>query len=185
MRPVLDDERAIELGLDPIQDEALKVNGKTREELENAPDTKLVWESFCQFVNRYNYKKDIWNAPIAAGFNIDAFDNIIVNRLCGHEPYGFGPWDEEYRKNKIFHPIFAIDVMDYCWMWFENIKMPTRSLGMDAMRDYFGMSKEGAHDAKQDVIDCSEILIRFLRLSRSISPKVKFQDSCNKSILKI
>ena len=37
MRPILDDEEAIKMGLDPIEDEALAVNGKTREELAKAP----------------------------------------------------------------------------------------------------------------------------------------------------
>ena len=45
------------------------------------------------------------------------------------------------------------------------------------MRDYFGMSKDNAHDALGDVLDCAEILIRFLRLHRNMASKIKFRDS--------
>ena len=44
IRPELDDEKAIEMGVDPIEDEALAVNGKTREELAKAPSAKTVWK---------------------------------------------------------------------------------------------------------------------------------------------
>ena len=52
IRPALDDERAIELGLDPIEDEALAVNGKTRKELAKAPQPKAVWKKFTNFVDK-------------------------------------------------------------------------------------------------------------------------------------
>ena len=40
IRPILDDEEAISMGLDPIEDEALAVNGKTREEIAKAPSER-------------------------------------------------------------------------------------------------------------------------------------------------
>jgi DNA polymerase III epsilon subunit-like protein len=48
---------------------------------------------------------------------------------------------------------------------------------MDNLRDYLGISKEGAHDALKDVKDCAEVLIRFMKLHRNLADKVKFKDS--------
>jgi DNA polymerase III epsilon subunit-like protein len=45
------------------------------------------------------------------------------------------------------------------------------------MRDYLGISKEGAHDALKDVQDCAKILIRFMKLHRRLVPKIVFKDS--------
>lgn len=179
MKPILDDKKAESLGLDPIQDEALAVNKKTREELKDAPSPKSVWESFTEWVNCFNFKKTQWGAPVKAGFNNNKFDDIIVNRLCGADPnYSFGPWDDTYEQDALFHPIHSIDVMKYCWYWFENMRLPIKGMSLDALRQYFGISSEGAHDALVDVYDTAEILVRFLSLSRKIVPKVKFEQAC-------
>jgi hypothetical protein len=45
------------------------------------------------------------------------------------------------------------------------------------MRDYLGLSKDNAHDAIKDVKDCADILIRFLRLHKDLSKKIKFKDA--------
>ena len=37
------DEKAIAAGVDPLEDEALQINGKTRAELARAPHAKTVW----------------------------------------------------------------------------------------------------------------------------------------------
>ena len=42
-----------------------------------------------------------------------------------------------------------------------------------------GLSKENAHDALKDVQDTAEILIRFMKLFRSLSPKIKFRNAFN------
>lgn len=166
MKPVLDDDKAIELGLDPIEDGALEVNKKTRKELETAPKLSVVWKSFEQWVKTFNPKGNKWNRPVKAGFNNNKFDDIIINRICGEEPYGFGPYDEEYSQEELFHPIHSIDVMKLCWYWFEALDLPMRGMSMDALRKYFGMQSENAHDALVDVVDTAEILVRFLKLSR-------------------
>ena len=46
---------------------------------------------------------------------------------------------------------------------------------MDYLRDYFGMETDNAHDALQDVKDTANILIKFLKLQRSLLKKVKFE----------
>jgi hypothetical protein len=40
-----------------------------------------------------------------------------------------------------------------------------------------GISKDGAHDAIKDVKDTAEILIRFMKLHRNLSEKIKFRGS--------
>jgi hypothetical protein len=65
-------------------------------------------------------------------------------------------------------------------MWTENI-VEIKSLSMDAIREWLGISTERAHDAQQDVIDGATILIRFLKLHRHFAPKIKFKDSFNGS----
>jgi hypothetical protein len=45
------------------------------------------------------------------------------------------------------------------------------------MRDYLGIDKANAHNASKDVEDCAQILIRFLRLHKKLSQKIKFKDA--------
>ena len=170
IRPELNDEKAIEMGVDPIEDEALAVNGKTREELKTAPAAKTVWKKFTNFVNKYNWKKTPYFAPVPAGYNIIGFDLPIVQRLCEQ----YGPVDKKTGKQTLFNKIHKIDMLDTVWMWMEN-NPDVKSLSMDSMRDLLGMSKENAHDAMQDVKDTANLMIAFMKLHRRIAPKVKFE----------
>ena len=170
MRPILDDEKAIEKGLDPLEDEALDITRKTRGALAKAPSPKTVWNKFGNFVNKYNWKKTPYFAPIASGYNINGFDMIIVDRMCEQ----FGPYDKDRRQQTLFNKIHKIDVMPLVWGWLENNK-DVRSLSLDSLRDYFGMSKDNAHDALQDVKDTANLLIRFLKMQRKFASKVQFE----------
>ena len=67
-------------------------------------------------------------------------------------------------------------MMDNMWMWMEN-NADVKSLSMDSMRDLFGMSKENAHDALQDVKDTANLMIRFMKLHRRVAPKITFEKS--------
>jgi len=60
------------------------------------------------------------------------------------------------------------------WMWTENNK-DIKSISMDSIRDWLGMSKENAHDALQDVKDTAAVLIKFMKLYRYYAPKVQFE----------
>ena len=147
MKPILDDEKAIELGFDPIEDGALKITNKTREQLAEAPDPKVVWKKFVKFVEKYNWKGTQWFAPIPAGFNIIGFDMIIIDRMCK----AFGPWDADRQSQKLFHKIFS----------------------MDSLRDRMGLSKDNAHDALQDVKDTANIMIKFMKTHRAVYRNLK------------
>jgi DNA polymerase III epsilon subunit-like protein len=161
--PILDDDKAIAAGLDPIEDEALKITKKTREALEKAPPLKSVWSKFTAFVDQYNWKNDPFFSPIPVGYNIIGFDMIIINRMCQQ----FGPWDSKREQQKLFSKVYKVDVMDNMFLWTESD--PTvKSISMDSMRDKMGLSKDNAHDALQDVKDTANIFIKLLKTHRAV-----------------
>ncbi len=157
-----DDDKAIKKGLGPIEDGALKVTGKTRAGIAKAPKPKAVWKKFCAFVDKYNWKGTSFFAPIPAGYNILGYDMIIVDRLCKE----YGPWDEQRQRQKLFHQIYKIDMMDNYYMWTEG-DPSVKSRSMDAIRERTGMSTENAHDALQDVKDTANLMIKFMKTHRA------------------
>ena len=163
IRPVMDDEKAIEMGFDPLEDEALRITGKNREDLAKAPLPKTVWKKFCNFVDQYNWKGTQFFAPIPAGFNIIGFDMIIVDRLCK----AYGPYDKERQQQTLFNKIYKVDMMDNMFMWTEG-DPSIKSISMDSLRDRMGLSKENAHDALQDVKDTANIMIKFMKTHRAV-----------------
>ena len=163
IRPVMDDEKAIEMGFDPLEDEALRITGKNREDLAKAPLPKTVWKKFCDIVNQYNWKGTQFFAPIPAGFNIIGFDMIIVDRLCK----AYGPYDKERQQQKLFNKIYKVDMMDNMFMWTEG-DPSIKSISMDSLRDRMGLSKENAHDALQAVKDTANIMIKFMKTHRAV-----------------
>lgn len=205
IKPIFDVEECAKLGLDPVSDEVLTKTGIKMGDLENAPSIRTVWDQFQQYVHKYTYKKGKWGAPVKAGMNIRNYDNIILDRIAGGhfrkarneldnlltggiinketaqlikkmDPYGFGPWDDERNEETLFYPAGNLDLRDILWFWFEN-NVEIKSLGMDAMREYFGIKTEGSHQADKDAKDVADILIKFLKLHRHYGPKVKFKGS--------
>jgi len=170
MRPIIDDDKAIAAGVDPIEEGALKVTGQTREQLAKAPLPKGVWKKFCTFVNKYNWKGTPYFAPIPAGFNILGYDMKIVDRLCKE----YGPWDDKRQSQKLFHQIYKIDVMDDVWLWTEG-DPAVKSISMDSLRERMGLSSENAHDALQDVRDTANIFIKLQKSRRAVYRNMKFE----------
>lgn len=169
IQPILDDEKAIEAGLDPVEDEALKITHKTREALANAPSLKSVWEKFTKFVGQYNWKGDAFFNPIPVGFNIISFDMIIVNRLCEQ----FGPWDKERQQQKLFSRVYKFDIMDNIFAWTES-DPSVRSISMDSLRERMSLGTEKAHDALQDVKDEANIFIKLMKTHRAVYQNMNF-----------
>lgn len=61
------------------------------------------------------------------------------------------------------------------WRWTDSVKInDTNKISLDAVRDWLGMPKEGAHNSLNDVIDCAEILKRFLLKYREFYGQIKF-----------
>jgi DNA polymerase III epsilon subunit-like protein len=174
VKPIFDDEKAASLGLEPVQQEALDITRKTREQLEKAPTIDVVWPDFVAFTERYKSgrRTSNWDNVVPAGFNITNYDSVIVNRLCKQ----YGPYDDKYCSQKIFHPIHSIDIMHDIWRWTDNEKInSTNSKSLDAVREWLGMPKDGAHDGLNDVLDCAELLKRFMEKYRFFYKKTKFE----------
>lgn len=164
------------LHFDRLQPEALKVNGKTVEELEKAPEQALVWRQFIDWVARFNPKKSNWTAPISSGKNIRAFDCKFADALNKLH----GPKKE---KTVLFNPRLFLDLEDIIFLWFENESEPVNQK-MDTLRDFFGLSHTGAHSALTDVRQTGDLVIKFLQLHRSLQKRqgangklIKFKDS--------
>lgn len=169
IQPILNDEEAIANNLDPIEDEALKITGKTREALAKAPNIKSVWGKFTKFVSQHNWKGDAFFNPIPVGFNIIGFDMIIINRLCEQ----FGPWDKERKQQKLFSKVYKFDIMDNIFAWTES-DPSVKSISMDALRERMGLSTENAHDALQDVKDSANIFIKLMKTHRAVYQNMNF-----------
>jgi DNA polymerase III epsilon subunit-like protein len=169
IKPIFDDEKAIAAGFDPIQDEALKITKKTREQLELAPSLKSVWNKFTKFVDQYNWKGEPFFNPIPVGFNIIGFDMHIINRLCRD----FGPWDKEREQQKLFSRVYKIDIMDSVFAWTES-DPSVRSISMDSLRERMGLSFDNAHDALQDVKDEANIFIKLMKTHRAVYQNMNF-----------
>lgn len=140
------------------------------------PEQKHSWKQFVSYLDNYHNvygkrSKSQFSAPIASGYNIIRFDMKIINRLSNK----FGNLNKESNTN-LFHPRDQIDIMNVAWLWLEN-QAEVKSLALDNLRDYLGIDKTNAHDAIKDVKDCADILLRFLRLHRNLSSKVKFKGS--------
>lgn len=131
-----------------------------------APTQKHAWQSFVQFINRFNPKNSEFTAPVPCGANIRNFDLPITDRMNKEHNDG----------KKIFFPRDRVDVQDLAFYWFENLPEP-KSYSMDSLRDFFGIDKEGAHDAFKDVLDCEEMIRRWFLLTRKIAAKVKFKNA--------
>ena len=201
IQPVFDVTECDILNLDPVTEEVLTKTHIELESLQKAPSIRSVWSEFTQYIQKHNPKKSKWGAPIKAGMNIDKYDNIIVDRICGGhfkkarnvldklhsggiiseeiklpDPYGFGPWDNDRQEESLFYPRDSVDLLRIIWMWTENIP-DIKSLSFDAIREWLGISTEGAHNAVKDVYDGARVLIRFLKLHRNYVNKVKFKGS--------
>jgi len=177
MKPELNVKKCEELGVDPLEDGAVAVHGKTAEILKNAPSIKAVWKNFTDYVNQYNFKGSNWSAPISVGYNIKGFDSIIVNRLCTADPWKFGPVDNKRGEQDLFNRIHSIDMLDFMFTLFENNK-DVNSLSADNLvRGYMGYDKGTAHDAMSDVIMTAELFCKTMRMLRTVASRKNFKNA--------
>lgn len=201
--PIFDSQKCLEYGLSEMNDEITKKTGIDVETLKAAPTVDVVWKNqFLPYMLQWNPSKNKWKAPIKAGYNVIRYDDVIIKRLCGGhnrfaknqikmlqetkqldltkkranipEPYGFGNWDEDRNEDTLFAPRDIIDLMHIVWAWTEN-NDELKSLSFDSVREWLGISKEGAHNAVKDVMDGANVLIRFLKLTRMFAQKTKFK----------
>ncbi len=166
--------------LNPV---ALQVNGITREELATAPEQKLVWARFAQWVKSHNVKGGFNSAPIPCGKNVRHFDIPIAERLC--RTYSF---TSKSGRPNLFHPRTVIELEEILFWWFEDSD-ELENLKMDTLRPYFGFSKDGAHSAMVDVRQTAELIVRLLKLHRTLKSRrrpdgdqmIRFEGSCSQA----
>jgi DNA polymerase III epsilon subunit-like protein len=130
------------------------------------------WKTFISYLEMYHTrstKKTCFTAPLAAGYNINRFDLRIIDRLSDK----YKTVNKEGRNN-LFYPRDVIDLMNIIFYWFEG-NNELKNYTLDHVREYLGVDGEGAHDALKDVRDTADILIRFMKLFRNTSNKVKFK----------
>lgn len=135
---------------------------------------EIGWKMFVSYLEMYHIRsqrKSCFTAPISCGYNINRFDLRIIDRLSQK----YNNVNKEGRSS-LFYPRDVIDIMNVVFYWFEG-NDELKNYTLDNLRDYLGISKEGAHDALKDVKDTAQIMIRFLRLHRNLSSKIKFKES--------
>ena len=138
---------------------------------EKGVDEKIAWKQFKDYLFKYHQpakRRSMFSAPMAAGYNILNFDMIITDRLA----IKYDDTTTDKRQNNIFYPRDKLDLLYICYLWFSGMEDGPKSYTMDSMRAFLEMSGENAHDAKQDVIDTAEILIRFMKIHRRFAKKV-------------
>lgn len=162
-----------------IMDFHARVKGCSKEDVykqwRQYPSQQIAWNSFISYLDKYHCgnrkQKNVFSAPIAAGYNIHRFDLKIINRLS----HKYKNIEGKENISSLFYPRDVLDIMNLVFYWFESSNL--KSYSLDTVRDYLGISKDGAHDALKDVQDCAKILIRFLRLHRRLAEKVNFKGS--------
>ena len=161
-----------------ILDFHAKVKGSSKDDVykewQEYPKQSVAWKMFVDYLDKYhsrNSKKSQFSAPIAAGYNIYRFDLPIIERLSRK----YKNVNKEGGSN-IFFPRDVIDSINLVYYWFSH-NNELKSFKLDTLRDYFGITKDGAHDATKDVRDTAEIIIRFLKLHRNLAEKIKFKGS--------
>jgi len=159
-----------------LDDKALEITHKTKEELRKAPPLPEVWKNFKQYLKNHTGKTK-FNRPIRAGYNILSFDNVILDRLCDK----FGDVDSDGKQN-LFSDFISIDMMTTIWMLMENSNALAKfsdkgkhDIKFTTVSKWLGLGDEGAHNAKTDVLREAKVMVKFLNWYRRVSERVNFE----------
>lgn len=125
---------------------------------------KDAWEEFYKYVKGYSKGGKFDQAPIAGGQNIRGFDLPITERF-----------NLKHSKRIPFAKREVFDLMDMSSVWFMFSSDRPKSISLDSLRDFFGISKIGAHDAKKDVVDCALLIKKFLTIYEKIAPRLAWR----------
>lgn len=201
---IVPDDKVDAHNLRPVQPEALIKSNITLEQIQSSPPLKTVWKNYINWMKFHNPSNDKWNAPIFCGQNIE-YDQIIMGRIQnGHlgglyaltekppskknmgpdyKPALFKePW--KFGGHNIFHPVYKVDLLQLSLLWWESNKNPSK-LNQDAIKEFLGLPKDGAHNALADCLYTAEILVRFIKLTRQVSEETEFEGTCNSTVLPI
>ena len=148
-----------------VEDGALKVNHLTLEQLDSAPEAKVIFPAFAAWIQKHNIRKDhgTFGSPIMAGWGIDGFDLPILTRYC--QQYGF--WDKKWSNQTLVNPIFTFDAMKHFWFWTRTNHEVT-NIKLGTVLEYMGVPQEeiasGAHSALWDVKWSAKIIVKLLQV---------------------
>jgi DNA polymerase III epsilon subunit-like protein len=154
---------------DRVEPKALECNGFTMEEITDpkVPTPDVLWPRFYEYVKSYNRSKTkgAWSAPIPCGKNVKDFDLKFAFHL-----------NKKYLKNGsstvMFNKKTIFDVEDELMRWFAHDE-DIIDLKMDTIRQYMGLSAEGAHTALVDAEQSALIMMKFLKMYRSLKALTK------------
>jgi DNA polymerase III alpha subunit (gram-positive type) len=155
---------------DALDPKALEVNGITKEQLEKAPEAKVVFPEFCEWIRKFNVTRDngFWGAPVPCGYNINGFDIVLFDRYC--QKFNF--WDENQNRQTIMFPLNRLDIFDMMWL-FLRTNSDVKSMKLVSLLEYCGITKEeieaGAHKAEWDVDMTSRFAVKFLQLAKYLT----------------
>lgn len=125
-----------------------------KEEGVTEKDAVNLFVKFCKNYNNGGY-------PVAGGHKIVKFDIPILEMLC-----------KKYKKRYPFFRGTVFDSLMMSQMWFCYSDAPPLDFRMDSLRRRFAMSSKNAHDALQDVRDEGDLISRFLKLHKKITPNI-------------
>lgn len=151
-----------------IEPSALVKNGITIQELQDSPPVSVVLKKFSDHVGRFfkGKTKSQFNAPYLGGKNIKNFDMPILTRYCNR----FGLVDAE-GEPKMFSRKWFYDIEDDLFRWMGQTG-ELKSLSMDSVLSYFGITDILSHRAGNDVKITAWFICRFLRMYRTLSNSV-------------
>jgi len=133
--------------------EALKICKYDIEEWEDAPSFEEVAETIA--------KKLAWG-PIV-GHNVQ-FDISHLKASFDRRGWRASSRNEKFDSSKKMYK-FGYPAIDTCALSF--LYLPTERQNLNALREYFGISTDRAHDAETDVEDCREVFYKILGTTTS------------------
>lgn len=151
-------DKSINLKIQPhswenIDDEALKVNGITREEMKTFDPPDIALDKLLTFFSKYVNKFDKKDKFYFAGYNVKKFDIPFLEQFfikCGDDY--FWSWFQP-QKLDVFDAIHFFYMAGY-FRDCENLKLSTIANKMDIPLN--------AHDAKSDIMATRAICYKLL-----------------------
>lgn len=156
------------LDLDKVQPGALAVQKRTLSDFEKAPNQKVVWDNFINYIKPYKRGSTMWNSPILCGYNVCNFDRPILHSLSNH-----------YKSKFPFHEVYVYDLIHTMWLTTYGSSEPSK-LNFDLVREFLGFSRDeidNAHDALIDVKHSAKLAIRFIKYFQNLKVAAKLKDS--------
>ncbi len=150
---------------DVIEEEALKVNGITVEQMNGFMEPNMAYMELFSVFNRHIKKYDKADKFFPAGFNVK-FDLDFLSefwRKASNDKYGMG----SYCNWRSLDPLPVI----YFLVVNGQIKLPNYKLA--TVCEYFGIKLDNAHDAMADI----KATIELIKLVNNIYIKGEVRDA--------